>query len=447
MTDTAAPTSETTSSGSIVGTSLPTHESAQALLPELRDLRRDLHRSPEIGLELPQTQRRVEEALAGLDVEITRGEGLSSLTVVLRGGRRDAGGASPVAVLLRGDMDALPVEEATGFDFAATNGAMHACGHDLHTTGLVGAVRLLHDIRDSLAGDVVFMFQPGEEGWDGAGMMLDEGVLDAAGVPVVAAYGVHVSADQEIGRLYSKPGSYMAAFSLMDVVLRGKGGHASRPHTTYDPIQTGAAIIGQLQEYVSRRFDVFDPIVVTVGKFTGGTAANVVPDTASLAVGVRTFSETTTTRAAAELPALVRELAASHGLSAEVEYDTVLPPTINDEAENAFYRETFAELFGADRVTLVEHPKAGSEDFSRVLMAVPGSYGHLGAAMPGTVPEEQDSNHSPRARHSEDALADHALFLARLAAARLERAAGDDTARDGALLEGAARDGAAEVRG
>ena len=309
--------------------SLPTHESAQALLPALQDLRRDLHRFPEIGLDLPQTQRRVEEALADLDVEVTRGTGLSSLTVVLRGGRRDESGA-PAAVLLRGDMDALPVEEATGFGFASTNGAMHACGHDLHTTGLVGAVRLLHDIRDSLAGDVVFMFQPGEEGWDGAGRMIDEGVLEAAGVPVVAAYGVHVSADQDLGRLYSKPGSYMAAFSRMDVVIRGKGGHASRPHTTSDPIQTGAAIVGQLQEYVSRRFDVFDPIVVTVGQFTGGTAANVVPDTAALAVGVRTFSETTTTRAAAELPALVRDLAAAHGLGADVEYETVLPPTIND---------------------------------------------------------------------------------------------------------------------
>ncbi|WP_101653454.1 M20 metallopeptidase family protein [Brevibacterium ihuae] len=402
--------------------SLPTHESAQALLPALQDLRRDLHRFPEIGLDLPQTQRRVEEALADLDVEVTRGTGLSSLTVVLRGGRRDESGA-PAAVLLRGDMDALPVEEATGFGFASTNGAMHACGHDLHTTGLVGAVRLLHDIRDSLAGDVVFMFQPGEEGWDGAGRMIDEGVLEAAGVPVVAAYGVHVSADQDLGRLYSKPGSYMAAFSRMDVVIRGKGGHASRPHTTSDPIQTGAAIVGQLQEYVSRRFDVFDPIVVTVGQFTGGTAANVVPDTAALAVGVRTFSETTTTRAAAELPALVRDLAAAHGLGADVEYETVLPPTINDDAENAFYRETFAELFGEDRVELLDNPRAGSEDFSRILMAVPGSYGHLGAAMPGTVAEEQDSNHSPRARHSEDALADHALFLARLAAARLEKAA------------------------
>lgn len=402
--------------------SLPTHESAQALLPALQDLRRDLHRFPEIGLDLPQTQRRVEEALADLDVEVTRGTGLSSLTVVLRGGRRDESGA-PAAVLLRGDMDALPVEEATGFGFASTNGAMHACGHDLHTTGLVGAVRLLHDIRDSLAGDVVFMFQPGEEGWDGAGKMIDEGVLEAAGVPVVAAYGVHVSADQDLGRLYSKPGSYMAAFSRMDVVIRGKGGHASRPHTTSDPIQTGAAIVGQLQEYVSRRFDVFDPIVVTVGQFTGGTAANVVPDTAALAVGVRTFSETTTTRAAAELPALVRDLAAAHGLGADVEYETVLPPTINDDAENAFYRETFAELFGEDRVELLDNPRAGSEDFSRILMAVPGSYGHLGVAMPGTVAEEQDSNHSPRARHSEEALADHALFLARLAAARLEKAA------------------------
>ena len=162
---------------------------AATLLPELQRLRRDLHREPELGLDLPKTQARVAAGLDGLDVEVTYGQSLSSLTVVLRGGKRDP--EKPVAVLLRGDMDALPVTEATGFDFASTNGAMHACGHDLHTTGLYGALRLLHDVRDELAGDVIFMFQPGEEGYDGAGHMLREGVLEAAGVPVIAAFGVH----------------------------------------------------------------------------------------------------------------------------------------------------------------------------------------------------------------------------------------------------------------
>src|SRR5699024_3532432 len=152
--------------------SLPTTAESDALLPQLQQIRRALHSAPEVGLDLPQTQRTVLDALEGLDVEITTGEGLSSVTVVLRGGRREE---THAAVLLRGDMDALPIEEETGFDFASTNGAMHACGHDLHTTGLIGAAHLLHAHRADLPGDVIFMFQPGEEGWDGAGKMLELG--------------------------------------------------------------------------------------------------------------------------------------------------------------------------------------------------------------------------------------------------------------------------------
>ena len=225
--------------------SLPTAAESDALLPQLQHIRRSLHSAPEVGLDLPQTQRTVLDALEGLDLEVTTGEGLSSVVAVLRGGRREE---TASAVLLRGDMDALPIEEETGFDFASANGAMHACGHDLHVTGLIGAAHLLHAHRADLPGDVIFMFQPGEEGWDGAGKMLDEGVLDAAGVPVVGAYGVHVSADQPQGNAYSRPGSYMAAFSRFDITVRGLGGHAARPENALDPIAGGAALLGQLQE-------------------------------------------------------------------------------------------------------------------------------------------------------------------------------------------------------
>lgn len=406
--------------------SLPTPAEAVALAPDLVTLRRALHADPEVGLDLPRTQALVREAIAGLDVEVTEGTALSSLTVVLRGGRRapDSTGVVP-AVLLRGDMDALPVPEATGFDFAATNGNMHACGHDLHTAGLVGALRLLHDRRAELPGDVVVMFQPGEEGFDGAGRMIDEGVLDAAGPRVKAAYGLHVSADQDLGLGSSRRGSYMAAFAKMTITVHGKGTHASRPATGRDPISVGAMLVGQLQEYVTRRFDVFDPIVVTVGQFNGGTAPNVIPDLATLVVSVRTFSETVTTRAEAELPHLVTTLVAAHGLEAEVAYERILPPTINDDAEADFFLEAFADLFGADRTWTRPDPLPGSEDFSRVLAEVPGAYGHFGAALPTLPVEEREANHSPRARHSDEGLADQALFLAHLAARRLDRLARD----------------------
>ncbi|GAA0035184.1 MULTISPECIES: M20 metallopeptidase family protein [Brevibacterium] len=407
-----------------VRASLPTSAEAAAVAGDLAALRRVLHANPEVGLELPATQQLVKDAIAGLDVEITEGTALSSLVVVLRGGsrREDSTGVVP-AVLLRGDMDALPVTEATGFDFAATNGNMHACGHDLHTAGLVGALRLLHDRRAELPGDVVFMFQPGEEGYDGAGKMLDEGVLDAAGPRVKAAYGVHVSADQDLGVGSSRRGSYMAAFAKMTITVHGKGTHASRPATGRDPIQVGAMLVGQLQEYVTRRFDIFDPIVVTVGQFTAGTAPNVIPDLATLVVGVRTFSETATTRAEAELPQLVSGLVAAHGLEAEVDYERILPPTINDDAEADFFLETFADLFGDERTVVRRDPLPGSEDFSRVLAEVPGAYGHFGVALPTLPVEEREANHSPRARHSDAGLPDHALFLAHLAGRRLHQLA------------------------
>lgn len=418
----AAPSSLPSSAEVIA--SLPTSAGAAALAGDLAALRRVLHANPEVGLELPATQQLVKDAIAGLDVEITEGTALSSLVVVLRGGdrREDSTGVVP-AVLLRGDMDALPVTEATGFDFAATNGNMHACGHDLHTAGLVGALRLLHDRRAELPGDVVLMFQPGEEGYDGAGKMLDEGVLDAAGPRVKAAYGVHVSADQDLGIGSSRRGSYMAAFAKMTITVHGKGTHASRPATGRDPIQVGAMLVGQLQEYVTRRFDIFDPIVVTVGQFTAGTAPNVIPDLATLVVGVRTFSETATTRAEAELPQLVSGLVAAHGLEAEVDYERILPPTINDDAEADFFLETFADLFGPERTVTRRDPLPGSEDFSRVLAEVPGAYGHFGVALPTLPVEEREANHSPRARHSDAGLPDHALFLAHLAGRRLHQLA------------------------
>ncbi|WP_113902847.1 M20 metallopeptidase family protein [Brevibacterium celere] len=403
---------------------LPTVEDAAEIAPGIIDLRRSLHAAAEVGLHLPRTQELVCEALAGLDLEIIRGRDLSSVVAVLRGGRRrpDATGEVP-AVLLRGDMDALPVNEATGFEFASTSGRMHACGHDLHTAGLVGAVELLHRVRDSLPGDVVFMFQPGEEGFNGAGVMIDEGVLDASGSRVRAAYGIHVSADQDLGVAYCRPGPYMAAFSRMRIMVRGKGGHASRPHTGLDPIQVGAMLVGQLQEFVTRRFDIFDPLVITVGQFNGGTAANVIPDHAELVVSIRTFSDEVTDRAEAELPKLVSDLVSAHGLEAGIEYERVLPPTINDDDHAEFFLSTFADLFGPDRAVVRDNPIPGSEDFSRVLAAVPGAYGHIGAAMPDLPVADRESNHSPRARHSDAALADQALFLAHLAGRRLARLA------------------------
>ncbi|HMS37280.1 MAG TPA: M20 family metallopeptidase, partial [Arachnia sp.] len=243
---------------------------------DLVTLRRELHRIPEVGLQLPETQAAVLRALDGLPLEITLGRTVTSVVGVLRGGRATKG-KRPV-VLLREDMDALPVEELTGLDYAATNGNMHACGHDLHMSMLVGAAHELCARRDDLAGDVIFMFQPGEEGVDGCRYMLEEGLLDVAGSRPDWVYAIHVwSALDPCGTFSTKPGTVMASSDVAKVRIVGRGGHGSTPQRAADPVPALAEVTTALQTMVTRRFDVQDPVVVTVGLLQAGTIANVNP--------------------------------------------------------------------------------------------------------------------------------------------------------------------------
>ncbi|MEU6857291.1 M20 family metallopeptidase [Glycomyces sp. NPDC046736] len=391
-------------------------EEAATIAPELIALRRELHKIPEIGLDLPKTQAAVLAALDGLGLEITLGETSTSVTAVLRGGRPGP------AVLLRGDMDALPVTEETGVEFTSEHvGTMHACGHDLHTTGLVGAAKLLAAHRDELPGDVVFMFQPGEEGHDGASHMIAEGVLDAAGERVVGAYGLHVISDMvPRGVFTTRPGPMMAASSGLFVNVIGKGGHGSRPHATLDPIPVAAEIVTALQNLITRRFSVFEPIVITVGTFHAGTRHNIIPDNAKFEATVRTFSEAALAQVEKESVKLAEDIATAHGLHAEVRFDREYPATINDADEAAFVADTVKDLFGEHRYTEMPEPVMGSEDFSRVLEAVPGSYMFYGATI-ADDPAVGASNHSPRAAFDDSVLADGAALLAELAVRRLNR--------------------------
>jgi amidohydrolase len=398
------------------------HAEAVELAPELIALRRELHRIPEVGLHLPRTQERVLAALDGLPVEVSTGTDVSSVTAVLRGGRRSAS-TSP-AVLLRGDMDGLPVAERTGLDFTSRHeGAMHACGHDLHTAGLVGAARLLAARRAELPGDVVFMFQPGEEGWNGAGHMIREGVLTAAGEPVIAAYGLHVLAsDLPAHRFTGRPGPLMAASDGLVVRVVGAGTHGSRPHTGQDPVAAACEMVTALQTMITRRFDIFDPVVLTVGTFHAGTRRNVIPDDASFEATVRTFSVEARERMKAESVRLCQDIATAHGLRAEVRYDDEYPATVNDAAHHEFVADTVRDMFGDTSFQTMPNPEPGSEDFSRVLNEVPGAYVFLGACAtpdPATAP----NNHSPLATFDDAVLPDGAALLAELAVRRLDRAA------------------------
>ncbi len=388
---------------------------ARALAPELSALRRDLHRIPEIGLDLPKTQARLLEALAGLDLEVSTGTRLSSVTAVLRGARPGP------AVLLRGDMDALPVTEDTGEPFTSEHpGVMHACGHDLHVAGLVGAARLLLARRDKIAGSVVFMFQPGEEGPHGARVMIEEGVLDAAGDRVVAAYGVHVASGLfPSGQVTGRPGTLMAAADQVFVTVRGRGGHGSMPHLAADPVPVAAEMVLALQTAVTRQFDAHDPVVVSVGRIAAGTTDNVIPATAELAATVRTFSPASHAAVPERLARLFEHVAAAHGMTADVEYVRGYPVTVNDAAEVARVERVVGELAGPGHYAELAQPLAGAEDFSYVLEQVPGAYVFVGATPAGSDPATAPYNHSAQARFDESALPLSAAVLAGLALDRL----------------------------
>jgi hippurate hydrolase len=393
-------------------------DEAAAIASEIAELRHAIHREPEIGLDLPSTQRKVLAALAGLPLEVSTGEALTSVTAVLRGDRPGP------AVLLRGDMDALPVAEATGSEFASRiDGVMHACGHDLHTAMLAGAARLLSARQADLAGSVIFMFQPGEEGQGGARLMIDEGVLDMAGERPVAAYGLHVVSDRDqAGVFRTRPGPLMAAADVLEVTVRGRGGHASRPHASADPIPAACEMVTALQAMVTRRFDVFDPVVVTVGSFHAGTVNNVIPDEASFHATLRSFSPETRSRLQDESIRIVSHIAAGHGLSADAKWVPGYPVTVNDVSEAAFAAGCAAELFGTERARTLAHPVTGAEDFSYVLQQVPGAFVFLGACPPGTDPAKAPSNHSSRAIFDDSVLADGTALLTELALRRLAAA-------------------------
>jgi hippurate hydrolase len=391
-------------------------ERAHELGPSLVELRRALHRVPELDRQLPKTQALVLAALEGLGLEITRGSALSSVTAVLRGGAHD--GSGPV-VLLRGDMDALPVKEETGLPYGSEHdGLMHACGHDLHVASLVGAARLLHDVRDQLAGDVVLMFQPAEETTAGALAMIEEGLLEAADRPVAAAYTLHViSSGHPLGTWYSRPGPCGAASDEFVARVVGVGGHGSAPHLARDPIPVACEMVTALQTLVTRRVDINDPVVLTVGRFVAGTKENIIPDEAVFEATIRSFSQTTRARMKPDVLRLLDGIASAHGVRADVEWTPGYPPTVNDDREYAFARDTIVDLFGEQRYVEELELDAGTEDFSYVLDRVPGAYLCISAC--AGDPERAADNHSPRALFDDSVLPDCAAYLAEVAIRRM----------------------------
>jgi amidohydrolase len=375
---------------------------ARAVQPDVVAIRRRIHRQPEIGLQLPVTQDVIVEELAKLGLEGRRGTSVSSVVAVIDGGR------SGPTVLLRGDMDALPLHEATGLEFASErDGVMHACGHDTHVAMLLGAARLLQERRAELPGRVVLMFQPGEEGWAGAKVMLDEGLLDAAGAGArpTGALAIHISTDYAAGEIHLRPGPEMASTDVIRITVRGRGGHASEPHSALDPIPVAAEIVLGLQAMVTRTVDVFDPAVVTIAQITAGTTNNIIPETAFLFGTIRTLSADRRAAVRDGVRRVAEGIAAAHGATVEVDLEEGYPVTVNDPGFAAFVSNTARSLIGDDRVRELPSPIMGGEDFSYVLQQVPGAMAFLGGCPVGLDPATAPHNHSNRVVFDEDSMA------------------------------------------
>ncbi|HXG82215.1 MAG TPA: amidohydrolase [Sphingomicrobium sp.] len=354
-------------------------DAAEAGREELIALRRSIHSEPELGLDCPKTRDKLETALAGLPLTIRRSERSSGFVALLEG-------ASPGrTVLLRGDMDALPIQEDTGLSFASREaGKMHACGHDTHSAMLASAARILCGQQDRIAGRILFMFQPGEEGMHGARVMIEEGLLDDP-LPD-AAFALHVFPNMPGGTVGCRTGALLASADMIAATIRGKGGHAAMPHDTIDPVPIACEAVLALQSYVARRTTFTDPAILSITRVSGGTAHNVIPDEVELLGTLRTLSDRMRSEGREAFERIVRQVAATHGGTAETRIDEGYPPTVNDARAVGLVREIANGLFGDGAYFDISAPIMGAEDFSYVLQKVPGAMAILGVAPPDGDP-------------------------------------------------------------
>jgi len=350
-------------------------DDAETLLPDLVELRRAIHAEPELGLQNPKTLAKIKMALEGLPLEFREGSSTTGLIATLKGPSNGR------TVLLRGDMDALPLNEDTGLDYSSNiAGAMHACGHDTHVAMLVGAAKMLCSKRDQLAGTVQFMFQPGEEGHHGARFMLDDGLIDP--MPD-AAFALHVMPNAPRGVFSGRSGPLLASSDVLSIKVKGAGGHASMPHDTIDPIPVACEIVSAIQTMVTRKISVFNPAVVTIAKISAGTTNNIIPETAEMLGTIRTLSAQQRARVAEELHRLAPGIAAAHGCTAEVHIEQGFPVTVCDDRAVGFGQKVVTDVFGEESWITLDTPIMGAEDFAYVLEKVPGAMFFLGASHEG----------------------------------------------------------------
>ena len=372
------------------------------------ELRRSIHADPELGLQLPATQKKILESLTGLGLDITLGESTTSVVADL-----DTGKPGPT-VLLRGDMDALPLQEDYVSDFQSQHdGKMHACGHDTHVAMLASAAHLLSENKGELTGKVRFMFQPGEEGYHGAKYMIEEGVLDG----VDRAFAIHVSTTFPNGVIYTRGGSLMASADRFEITVHGRGGHASAPHACVDPIPAAAATVTALHTMVGRNIDPVRSGLVTVAHIEAGTTNNVIPPHAYMEGTIRALDETTRTALHEGIERVASGTAASHGCTCDHEITRGYPVTINDHEQAALTQQVASALLGPDNFVEMPRARLGAEDFSYVLQQVPGAMAFLGVCPDDEQPATAAPNHSNLMRVNESGLSNGVALYAAMALA------------------------------
>ena len=346
-------------------------EVPSAVMRDVIELRRDFHAHPELGFEEVRTGGIVAERLKALGYEVRTGIGQTGVVGILRAERPGK------AILLRADMDCLPILEASGVEYTSTSpGKMHACGHDGHTAILLGAAQMIVERRDLLSGTIVLCFQPAEEGKGGARAMIEDGLLDDPHVERV--YGLHLTSWYKTGQVLVRSGPVMASSDSIEVTIRGRGGHGASPHQTVDPILTSSYFVSQLQSVVSRSVDPVEPAVVTIGSIHGGTIHNVIPDDVTLLGTVRAFSEAERAQMKPRIERVLSGCCAAEGASYDYRYVERYPVTVNDAAQAAYVRELATRTVGPERTADLV-PTMGAEDFSFMLQRRPGCFFFVGS--------------------------------------------------------------------
>ena len=382
-------------------------QEALTLKDELTAFRRELHQNPELGTHLPQTVARVTAKLAEMNIPYHVYEDCSCVTATIGHGGK--------CFLLRGDMDALPVHEDTGLPFASTNGCMHACGHDLHATMLLGAAKLLKARESELKGTVKLLFQSGEEIFAGAKAAIDCGVLENPKVD--AAFAMHVGGNQATGT--ALVGEYtMAAVYGFRMTLTGKGTHGSTPENGIDPINTGVHIYLALQELIAREVSALDEASLTIGRFEAGKVANVIPNSAVLEGTLRTFKPATTEYLRARIDEVAKAVAATYRTKIDIEVLSKVPATICNSALNEECKASMSAVDPDMKISDDFHAM-GSEDFAFISEKVPSCYTFIGAGLPD--PSKWIGHHNPHVVFEESVLPRGAAIYAKTAVDWLEK--------------------------